>query len=95
MLARLWRQFMRNERGEMLSKIAMTTGAVALVAVLAGQYTATQMRNEREALDRMVAFINGHERGQAAARAGREDPVTTGSLGSRAQSTKLDPCVLR
>lgn len=83
---RLIELFWKNERGSMLPSIAKASLAIALLSALAANFIAGRTGDfDREGLDNATL---------AAAKAQIRDPQTTGSIVSRASTTRLDPCAL-
>lgn len=73
-----------NEEGRP-SIIASTVKTVAIVGVLSFMAAGwLSSASDRHTLSRLAANV-----GQ-----GVDDPLTTGSIGSRANSTRIDPCAV-
>jgi hypothetical protein len=78
--------FLRNQRGTMVTDVAKAGAAIAFLSVVAANLISNQTAHlDRDAL-RQVA--------QAAAKGQAIDPLVTGSIGKRANETRLDPCAI-
>jgi hypothetical protein len=78
--------FLRNTRGTMVADVAKAGAAIAFLSVIAANFVS----NHTAQLDRDAM----REVAQAAAKGQAIDPLVTGSLATRANETKLDPCVV-
>jgi hypothetical protein len=82
----LLNRFRRDERGELVPAIAKAAIAIAFLSVIAANMMANRIdAHEKSA---MAAISADAARGRAV------DSAATGSLASRANATKMDPCVL-
>jgi hypothetical protein len=82
----LLNRFGRDERGELVPAIAKAAIAIAFLSVIA----ANMMANRIDAQEKSVmAAISGE-----AAKGRAVDSAATGSIASRANAAKIDPCVL-
>lgn len=83
---RLIELFWRNETGSMVASVAKASLAIGLLSVLAANFIAGRTDDlDRRGLDEATV---------AAARSAPRDPQTTGSIVSKASTTRLDPCAL-
>lgn len=83
---RLIKLFWANERGGMVADIAKAGAAIAFLSVIAANVLSSQTaRLDSERLTEVAA---------AAAKGQSIDPLVTGSIRSRANELKLDPCAL-
>lgn len=79
-------EFWKGESGSLLPSIVKASLAIALLSVFAANLIASRTDGlDRQGLDRAAL---------AAARPAPHDPQTTGSIVSRASTTRLDPCAL-
>lgn len=68
-------------RGSLLMGTIKSVVAVGLLSWLAGVWLSATSR-DHETLSRLATNVSQ----------GVDDPLTTGSIGGRARSTRLDPC---
>ena len=81
---RLIETFWKNNRGTIAADIAKAGAAVAFLSVIAANFLSSQTASLDK--ERMAAVSLAAAKGT--------DPMTTGSLGLKANATKLDPCAL-
>lgn len=82
---RLIKLFWRNESGILLASVAKASLAIGLLSVLAANLIAGHTELDRKELDKATL---------AAAKSVPYDPQTTGSILSRAATSRLDPCAV-
>ncbi|MCO4054335.1 MAG: hypothetical protein HEQ16_09860 [Bosea sp.] len=82
----LLNHFRRDERGELVPDLAKAAVAIAFLSVIAANMIAKPIDAHEK---RVMAAISGE-----AAKGRAVDSAATGSLSSRANATKIDPCVL-
>jgi hypothetical protein len=78
--------FWKNNRGTVAADIAKAGAAIAFLSVVAANFLSGQTASLDK--ERLAAVSLAAAKGQHA------DPVTTGSIGRTANTTKLDPCAL-
>lgn len=78
--------FRRDERGEIIPALAKAAIAIAFLSVLAANMMANRIDSQEKSV--MAAISADAARGRAV------DNAATGTLASRANASKIDPCVL-
>lgn len=79
-------EFWRGESGSLLPSIVKASLAITLLSVFAANLIASRTDDlDRQGLDRATL---------AATKPVPHDPQTTGSIVSKASTTRLDPCAL-
>jgi hypothetical protein len=83
---RLIELFWKNNRGTMATDIAKAAAAIAFLSVIAANFVSSQT----------VGFDRSRlaQASLAASKQQTVDPMITGSIGGRANETRLDPCAL-
>lgn len=83
---RLIELFWKNDSGTMVADVAKAAAAIAFLSVVAVNFVSTETAKlDTERMTKVAAAVS---KGQPI------DPMTTGSLRSKASETRLDPCVV-
>lgn len=86
---RIVSQFLRDQRGSMVSDMAKAAAAIAFLSLIAANWLSHGISlNDRQTMQELASTATKDIKN----RLGYDEPMTTGSIGKRAGETRLDPC---